>query len=286
MGARRRWPAGRGRPAVRQGGSGAWSSFHSPDGPDDPGRGAPGDGHPVQPDDAQEHGLVGVGGGNHERVPSLDGDRAGNAGRGQVVPGGGLAAPLFGSDGALRRGSRVRPGSALPRRGPPGRRRRGRAAGRGPGRRGRRQGRPGRSSTRTGRGQPDAHRPPFPIPVRAGCGDGSSAFPVGVDGLSMAGRDALLPGTPGRRQVGEVDLAGDGRGDLGRGADRCGEAGGVDGDLRWSRSSAAGWPGWTSPRRSRRLGRRLGAGDRGRAGRVGGGGLARPGGRSRPGRRR
>src|SRR5665647_1122250 len=89
-GARRRSPAGRRWPAVRAGGSGAWSSSHSVDGPDHPGRGVPGDGQPVQPDDAQERGLVGVGSGHHERVPSLDGGRAGHPGGGQVVPGCGL----------------------------------------------------------------------------------------------------------------------------------------------------------------------------------------------------
>src|SRR5680860_1161509 len=89
-GARRRSPAGRRWPAARAGGYAAWSSLHSPDGPDDPGRGVSGDGQPVEPDDAQERGLVGVGGGDHERVSSLDRGRAGHSGRGQVVPGCGL----------------------------------------------------------------------------------------------------------------------------------------------------------------------------------------------------
>src|SRR5665647_3365100 len=196
-GARRRSPAGRRWPALRAGGSAAWSSRHSPDGPDDPGRGVPGDGQPVQPDDAQERGLVRVGRGDHERVPSLDGGRAGHPGRGQVVPGCGLRGARVHLDtlpmdgGASQDLFSANPGGL---------------------------GRDvagallgvdlaaevdGKSHQddhhQAGCGQPDTHRPPFPIPVRPGCRGGHHLSRYMSMGLDMVAVIALVPGTPGSK---------------------------------------------------------------------------------------
>src|SRR5674476_564681 len=196
-GARQRLPAERWWPAAHYGESGAWSSRHSPDGPDDPGRGVPGDGHPVQPDDAQEDGLVGVGGGDHERVSSLDGGRAGHPGGGQVVPGCGLRGAGVDLDTLPADGGT---GQDLFSADP---------------------GRLGRDAAgallgvdlaaevdgkshqddhhQAGCGQPDTHRPPFPIPVSAGCGDGHHLSLYVSRGLDMVAAIALVPGTPGSK---------------------------------------------------------------------------------------
>src|SRR5665647_754353 len=197
-GARRRSPAGRRWPAARAGGSAAWSSLHSPDCPDDPGRGVSGDGQPVQPDDAQERGLVGVGGGDHERVPSLDRGRAGHSGRGQVVPGCGL------------RGAGVHLGT-LPSDGWTGQD----LFSADPGRLGRDvacvllgvdlaaevDGESHQDDHhQAGCGEPDAHRRPFPIPARTGCGDGHHRSRYVSRGLDMVAVMALLPGTPGSQR--------------------------------------------------------------------------------------
>src|SRR5450631_371021 len=193
--ARRRSRAGRRWPAVRACGFGGWSSGHSVDGPDDPGRGVPRDGQPVQPDDAQEDGLVGVGGGDHERVPSLDGGRAGHPGGGQVVLGcglrgagvdldtlpadGGAGQDLFAADpGRLcREVAGALLGVDLSAEVD------------------------GKSHQddhhQAGCGEPDAHRPPFPVPVSTGCGDGHHRALYVSRGLDMVAVIALLPGTPG-----------------------------------------------------------------------------------------
>src|ERR1035437_10220086 len=196
--ARRPTPTGRRWPAVRAVGSAAWSSGHSVDGPDDPGRGVPGNGQPVQPDDAQENGLVGVGRGDHERVPPLDRGRAGHPGRGQVVPGCGLGGADVDLDTLPADGG---PGQDLFSADP---------------------GRLGRDVAcallgvdlaaevdckshqddhhQAGCGEPDAHRPPFPIPVRAGCGDGHYRLSLYVSrGLDIVAVIALVPGTPGSK---------------------------------------------------------------------------------------
>src|SRR5665647_2591819 len=196
-GARRRSPAGRRWPAGRAGGSGGWSSGHSVDGPDDPGRGVPGDGQPVQPMMPRKmvwYVSVVV---TTSVSPPLDRGRAGHPGRGQVVPGcglrgagvdlnplpadGGTGQDLFSADpgGLCRDVACALLGVDLAAEVD------------------------GKSHQddhhQAGGGQPDAHRPPFPIPVRPGCGDGHYRSLYVSRGLDMVAVIALLPGTPGSK---------------------------------------------------------------------------------------